>query len=315
MASFDAVNYSLRPSKSIQRSLVFDDVRRLQSIEAFVQNPLVYVGFGSIWFVDFLIAHRSLGAADLISVESDAIGFRRAEFNKPFSCVTVLDGHSGIVLPDLYSRPELQQRPWMMWLDYDYEFDESVREDVQLAVERLPADSVFLVTVNATPSKYGQRPRDREERLRTLFGDAVPATVTRSQLDREGFSELLKTCVMDYMTSVVFERSRPGGFHKAFSIAYKDQAPMITVGGILPSESSSGDVKTLITSTNWKSLPVGPVAAPHLTAKEAASLQSQLPHGLDRPKVQGLGFDLDEDQIEAFKQYYLFYPNYAQVLA
>ncbi len=31
MASFDSVNYSLRPSKSIQRQLVFDGVRMLKA--------------------------------------------------------------------------------------------------------------------------------------------------------------------------------------------------------------------------------------------------------------------------------------------
>jgi len=31
MPSFDAINYSLRPSKSIQRQLVFNGVRMLQS--------------------------------------------------------------------------------------------------------------------------------------------------------------------------------------------------------------------------------------------------------------------------------------------
>ncbi len=48
MASFDAVNYSLRPSKSIQRAIVFDGVRKLQS--HLDLDQLIYVGWLSNCF-------------------------------------------------------------------------------------------------------------------------------------------------------------------------------------------------------------------------------------------------------------------------
>ena len=55
MRSFDAVNYSLRPSKTIQRQLVFEGVRMLQV----ALDPVkAYIGFGSIWFTDFVMAHK-----------------------------------------------------------------------------------------------------------------------------------------------------------------------------------------------------------------------------------------------------------------
>ena len=57
MPSFNVVNYSLRPSKSIQRQVVFEGVRNLQSrLDA---EDQMYVGFGSIWFTDFILAHKN----------------------------------------------------------------------------------------------------------------------------------------------------------------------------------------------------------------------------------------------------------------
>jgi hypothetical protein len=68
MPSFDAVNYSLRPSKSIQRQLVFAGVRALQDS---LDPAQVYVGFGSIWFTDFVMAHKMLRIDDMVSIEGD----------------------------------------------------------------------------------------------------------------------------------------------------------------------------------------------------------------------------------------------------
>lgn len=72
MPSFDAINYSLRPSKSIQTQLVFDGVRLLQ--DRLDLERLTYVGFGSIWFTDFVLAHKILRIDDMGSIEGDDIG-------------------------------------------------------------------------------------------------------------------------------------------------------------------------------------------------------------------------------------------------
>lgn len=106
MASFDAVNYSLRPSKTIQRQIVFDCVRSLQA--GLNLERLVYVGFGSIWFTDFVMAHKLLGIDDMVSLEADDIGYRRAVFNSPFSTVRVKHGYSYDVLPNLYIDTAIQ---------------------------------------------------------------------------------------------------------------------------------------------------------------------------------------------------------------
>ena len=56
MDSFNIVNYSLRPSKSIQRQIIFDGVRTLQLNWA--HDQAVYIGLGSVWFTDFIMAHK-----------------------------------------------------------------------------------------------------------------------------------------------------------------------------------------------------------------------------------------------------------------
>jgi len=92
MPSFDAINYSLRPSKSIQRQIVFSGVRMLQA--NLDLERLAYIGFGSIWFTDFVLAHKLLGIDDMWSIECHDVGYRRALFNAPYATVHVEHGYA-----------------------------------------------------------------------------------------------------------------------------------------------------------------------------------------------------------------------------
>lgn len=313
MPSFDVVNYSLRPSKSIQRQIVFEGVSKLQ--HHLNLEKLVYIGLGSIWFTDFVMAHKVLGIDDMVSIESDDIGFRRAVFNSPYATVKVRHGVSSNVLPTLYTDLSYAGRPWMVWLDYDGEYSELLRDDTRSLIENAPANSIILMTFNGHERKYG-RAADRPARLRELFGDVVPDDLPKCACKEQRMQETLADLAIDFMKSVAAELARPGGFVPAFRLIYRDTSPMVTVGGIIPAKCAAVVVKDLVGKRSWSCRPAKPIIAPNLTIREAATLQSQLPRieRLSRERVQELGFDLEDDQIEAFEMYYRQYPAFAQIV-
>lgn len=312
MASFDAVNYSLRPSKSIQRQLVFDGINKLR--EHLDLDRLVYIGFGSIWFTDFVLAHKLLGIEDMVSMESDDVGFRRAVFNSPYATVRVLHGSSSTLLPTLYEDEIVRARPWLAWLDYDGPFDETAKSDLVSIIENAPPNSIILVTFNGHEMGYGAA-QDRPGRLRELFGAAVPDDLPKRALRESRMQETLADLARDFMQSTANDLARPGGFVSAFRLIYRDNAPMVTVGGILPVRGATRIAAQLANDSTWHCRPEKPIIAPHLTIREAAVLQSKLPRGtrLGRDVVRELGFDLEEEQIEAFETYYRYYPAFAQI--
>jgi hypothetical protein len=314
MASFDTINYSLRPSKNIQRQLVFSGVRHLQN--HLDLDGLAYVGFGSIWFTDFLLAHKTLNVQDMVSIEAHDIGYKRAQFNKPYATVRVRHGPSASILPELYADEALGARPWFCWLDYDYELNESVRDDIRSILENVPANSIFAVTFNGLESKYGVA-ADRPDRLRQLLGSVVPDSLSKADCKDDAMQETLATLSLDYMASVAADLARPGGFVPAIRVVYRDNAPMITVGGILPTKGAARIAQSEVALSTWPAMPSAPVKAPHLTSRESAALQARLPNvkALTRADVQALGFDLDTDQLAAFQRYYKEYPSFAQVLS
>jgi hypothetical protein len=313
MASFDTVNYSLRPSKTIQRILIFESIRKLQ--ETLVLEDMIYVGFGSIWFTDFQMAHKSLNIKHMISIESNEIGYKRANFNKPYRTVEVIQGTSAETLPRLLQRADIATRPWLVWLDYDGVLEEGPVDDIRLIIENAPSNSILLVTFNGIPSRYGKAP-DRPTRIKELLGSVVPDKLGKKDCDDDTMQRTLLQHTGDFMLSIAADSSRPGGFQKAFGICYKDGAPMITIGGILPAKDAVADVQAVIASEDWFGLVPDPIVAPLLTHKEANLLQSKLPSELplDRRLIQRLGFDLEDTQIKIFEKYYKYYPTFAQVL-
>lgn len=314
MPSFDSVNYSLRASKSIQRQIVFDGVRLLQN--SLDLEKLVYVGLGSIWFIDFVMAHKLLGVNDMISLEGNEVGYRRAIYNSPFKTVRVIHGYTYDVLPSLFGDPDIKGRPWMVWLDYDYELNESVRDDLRSLIENAPTNSVVLASFSGRESKYG-RPPDRPDRIREVLGSVVPDTLEKDACKGGELLKTLASCTLDYMKSIAADLSRPGGFVPAFRFAYRDSAPMVTVGGILPAKGAARTATDIVEGAEWGAMPELQINAPHLTIREAAALQALLPSDgkITREMVRELGFDLDEEQIAAFETYYRQYPSFAQIIA
>lgn len=314
MSSFDTVNYSLRPSKCIQRQVIFEGIRELQ--KHLDLERLVFIGFGSIWFTDFVMAHKVLGIDEMVSIEADDVGYCRAVFNAPYATIRVKHGFSNEVLPNLFIDQTINQRPWLVWLDYDYGFDESVKADIRSLVENAPANSIVLLTVNGHERTYGNA-QDRPARLRELFGAVVPDELAKASCKDEQMQETLADFGLDFMRAIAADLARPGGFIPAFRIVYKDTSPMVTIGGILPAKGAARVATDVVGSGAWACFPEKQIVAPHLTMREAALLQSKLPRTdqLTREFVQGLGFDLGEGQIETFQAYYKQYPAFAQIVA
>lgn len=316
MASFDAVNYSLRPNKTIQRLLAFDALASLRTLMPW--QDVAYIGLGSIWFTDFVMAHKRLGIERMISIENDPIGFRRAQYNQPFRTITVLEGLSYDVVPEFYDDHDMMQRPWIIWLDYDQPLGDDAIVELRGVIERAPDNSVLLTTIDASGKRYGVGPDQKAESLRRLLGDVVPDRLEKGALtEPDGFALTMAHLLESFLSSIAKSCARTGGWVPAFRLPYRDKAAMVTVGGILTSKDTYATCREMVEAPGWNAQSSRMIMAPHLTLRELAVLQAQLPRSeaLDRATVQQLGFDLGDDQIKVFERYYKYYPAFAQISA
>ena len=320
MASSDVVNYALRPNKSVERKLVFEVLSTMSPV---LNLPgYRYVGLGAPWFVDFVMAHRQLTIVDMISIEQDEILASRAEFNKPYACVSVIHGDSQTVLPEL----PLEELPLLVWLDYDTSLEGPVLTDLSTLCRRVQAGSVIIVTINAHKERLPKHDvNDNEyesfaDRMRALAGDLIPPEVPMEATQASGYPPYLASVLFDQMHRQVRKAGREGeALLPILNIGYSDNAPMVTVGGLIADQQRVDQVKAVLEGKNLgafldqkRHLKIG---VPPLTLKEKAVLDQLLPCS-DPPNeddLQGIGFRLKPSQIEAYHKFYLYYPMFGEV--
>ena len=143
-----------------------------------------------MYFIDFVLMHKSLGLTKMTSIEKKIENKNRFIFNKPYSCIDLVFGLSGEVLPLL----DWNQKK-IMWLDNDGHLDNAVLSDIGIFCSNAISGSVVAVTVNAHPDSVPQEIHDKSlHRLNLLKQrvgrDKVPVDVNGKDLRVWGKSKV-----------------------------------------------------------------------------------------------------------------------------
>src|SRR6266513_629431 len=142
--SFEKLNYSTRPNKNVERKLFVKLLRAIGGTGQFNVREYQYIGFGSIWFVDFSLFHRALGITDMVSVEKEASREQRLRFNKPFECIKlVLNEYS-----DAFADLDWTKRS-VVWLDFDDILKPELFDNLKRTLLKVQSGSIVFVSVNA----------------------------------------------------------------------------------------------------------------------------------------------------------------------
>ena len=195
MSSTNRIDYSLRQNKAIERAIVFDGVRRIVD-QVQPATDLLYVGFGSVWFTDFHLAHRQLGVREMISMESDPVTAKRALFNKPYRTISLMEGDSIDIIPGLLRRKDLEARSWIAWLDFDQALDADRLLQIDDLVRYVPDNSFVISTFSATAGQYG-KPVQRPKTLRDLFD--------LSEIDGLSEEDVVRKAVLHNILPILFQ--------------------------------------------------------------------------------------------------------------
>ncbi len=336
--SYENINYSLRPGKSIERKMF---VELFQKLSAFYPLPhYQYVGFGSTYFSDFLLYHKALGINNLISIEGDVKNENRFKFNVPFSCVKLHFNHSNEILPLL----KMDETPTILWLDYDSVLLEEMFEDIETFVSTALEGSILLVTVNAnqfnadtnTSLTNDELIDFRYNKLKANVGeDKIPLGITGSSLNKKGTPKVYDQIIVDEINSHLSARngsmlsSNPNRFNfkKLVNIVYQDGAQMLTVGGIITKEHQA----TNLAAARFEELNFfndsdvsTKIETPNLTYKEISYLTSLLPSHIDLTtgvidnmnqidtNITNISDILPLKDVKKFSKVYRYFPTFTE---
>jgi hypothetical protein len=315
MPSFDAVNYSLRPNKAVERKIAFSGLLRLSRIVDLSRYR--YVGLGAPWFVDFLMAHKILGINSMTSIEQSPIGYVRSEFNRPLACIEVIQGETSLVIPRL----ALEETPSVIWFDYDSSIGGPALRDIGMLAPRCAPNSIVIVTINAKRDELPDKDDngvaiDLETSLRDVAGDLVPTPLPSKRLQAFQYPKLLCEILANQLQSATVNSGRPETFIKLFDLAYTDGTPMVTVGGVMAAPARIGEIRELVGSAEWEGIVQRTIAVPPLTVKEKMALDRLMP-ALQPPtdaQMNEIGFQLKREQIDTYHRYYRHYPVFGELL-
>ena len=310
--SFESVNYLLRPNKNVERKLIAATLQKLTT--QFEIDRYRYVGFGSMWFADFVLLHRMLGIDDMVTIESEKSREKRVRFNRPFACIDVKMGHAADWLGEVVTGKRT-----ITWLDYDGPLADATSGDLELAIGAMAIGSLLLTTVNARVDQLNDKFSDDKrlkpiEYLIKLFENTELASV-EPRLTRNHFPLLAIELLHERLTSIVLSRKPECEYRPIWSFWYADGSDMITVGGMVADRTAAvaldaSGVRTLPYATGQD---VFRIELPVLTEKEKRALDRLLPcpQPLDTKKVE---FELRPKEVEAYQRFYLQYPVFNENL-
>ena len=316
-ASFKRIDYSLRPAKHAERRMLCDVFRRLKPFGRV--EDYVYVGFGSIWFSDFTLVHRSLGIRDMISIEQVETAAARIEDNKPFR-IPVIYKQSKHALPDLdWTRRQF------LWLDYDDPLSMDVLLDLRTVVSRACSGTVLTVSVQCSKApQYAEADADGTpdspsaiDRFITKFGrERVPPLAGTRDLVGWPFGTLSRAMLLQEIDAALAIRNSSQVAAEMCSrliceIEYEDGAKMATISVIFYSPQDESLVKQChFEGLDFLPAPLAPVRiiVPKLTGREFKKLESQLPLAVGAQLVLGT---IPPTDASHFAKMYRYLPNFA----
>ncbi len=309
--SYRAVNYGVRAAKSIERKLIAEALLRLDRLSPI--EAYRYIGFGSVFFTDFLLFHRVLGISAMTNIEEHMQDEERFRFNVPLGAIDLRFGHSNQLLPKLN-----WSATTIVWLDYDGQLDAAVLADVETVASSIGRASVLIVTVNAQPMatfKPGERVsalRDKVGRERIPLGieaDGHLANWRLAAVSRRIIGAAIERALADRNAPLpVAERLR---YRQIFNFRYADGPKMMTTGGIFfhdaDVEALEGCQFASLSQVVDGEVPFE-VKVPVLTAREVLWLNAQLP---TEDPVSAPG--VPPADCEAYARVHRHYPLYLDV--
>jgi hypothetical protein len=307
------IDYRVRPAKHVERKMLCDIFRCLRpfgSLESYR-----YLGFGAIYFADFVLVHKSLGLHNMLSMERDPDQENRFRFNCPYKCIT-LDFHSSNeVLPSL---PDWDVRT-IAWFDYTDKLDQNILSDISCFIGNACPGSVMVVTINCHADKLDGTPGPLEKLKEKVGIDNVPRDVTDRDLAGWGTASVSKRVIDNTIAEALSVRNGPraAGTHFHFQqlvhFRYSDGARMLTLGGVIFDDGQ----QSVVASCGFDRFDFFKrgddfyhIEVPALTFMEKRYLDSKLP--LARGEAMG-ATEIPVTDVDRYIKLYRYFPTFVDI--
>lgn len=312
--------YHIRPNKYVDRQIF---VQILKALNRQVDiSKYVYVGMGSYTFEDYKLLHKEIGINRMISLENNPKCFRRANYNKPLRCITLVPQSTTDYIANMDSSTD----QFVFWLDYTApkeigkQFDDFCR-----LISKLNEHDIVRITVNANPAALGNPSEPGvglwEYRLGILkerLGEFVPPSVVNEDMTKARYPLALLSCLEKASMDTLADQSK--SLLPLMSSIYDDNTQMLTMTCVVIKNSANTkaykkntDLKRFC-NFSWNNPLM--ICMPPLTTKEVLQINNELPtksNGKLIAKKFDFIFGGDEVGLKSYLKYYREYPHFHSV--
>lgn len=313
MNSGRKINYSLRPSKSIERKMICEFLQKANKMHT--MKDYRYIGFGSFYFADFVLFHNALGITNMISIENSE-NEERYSFNKPYKCIDMIFNDSTVALSNSI---EWEGQKDIIWLDYDKSIKANMISDFEFCIKKASAGSIIIISF---ATEIENEKKERMPWLEKEVKDYLRPGLKEKDISSKNLFKVLWQVVRNSADKAIVEKNSgvPSGEENKFTarpvmfFQYNDNTPMITIAYLICGKEE----KRKFSKCEFKELPwykqkeeCYTITTPNLTWHEVRTINKLLPTSdIDTIKTE-IKFIAEKDLMNYIKVY-KYYPNYLE---
>jgi hypothetical protein len=220
---FDSINFFIRPKKQIERKIIIEILQALK--EQINLNEYKYIGFGSIYYYDFILFHKLLNLTKLHSID-DKSSKKRFDFNKPYDFIS---------FENKFSTDFLNSYTWdtksFIRLDYDKILSDWMLNDLKVISRNCLDKDILICTIKCKCEDDDKKRETARLEFVKKFGKYIkPTTDTTKAFTPKNLHNLIQEVILNYLYEAC--EFRDIKFKKLFCFIYKDTAPMISLAVI-----------------------------------------------------------------------------------
>lgn len=297
--SYEKVNYLLRLKKQIERKLIIESISKLTPIIDITKYR--YIGFGSVYFADFILFHKYLNIKLMSSIDKEESDEQRFNFNKPFAFIDFkISDSSAYINTNIKWEENL-----FIWFDYDMPLSLDMIADIKHVSAKAKPLDIFIITIEAEPLTIEQA-----EKFAEMFGLYVKSSDIKKNAV-EALPKILNEIINSSIKEGLEIQPARIEYLQLFNITYKDTKKMYTFGGIYFQNDQDVSIKSMLSGINFISHDenIVNINCPLLTPKEKIVLDSLIKSESVCEDVEGIT-GLNEEDINRYAKYYKYYPQY-----
>lgn len=298
------IDYRIRTAKYIERRMFLDLFTKLNAFDN-IENYR-YIGFGSIYFTDFILFHKYLNITDMVSIEKKAIQKERYLFNKPYSFIKVLFGECQDKLEEAFGNEKRR----IVWLDFDSFFDiKSVLDSINEVISLSGSGEMLLFSFNVDRTM-----KDEEiNKFKQVLSGYLSIELKDVDFQKANLPKTFKNIIDIYIQKKLSDENlfrddeKKISYKQLIFTKYKDSIDMLSIGGVFVSkeeeckfkDANFAELDFICDNTQMREIKI-----PILTTKEIQLIENEVVSFSDDLK------NILKNEVDKYKKVYRYYPHY-----